>query len=490
MFPDFFVEITGELWYTCFINKSNERGIYMARILSYNYDKLAEAARILYLYGCLSNDDFDSDEIWSKLNKSVILSSSLFRKQCSPLDIVLFDIIKTGRYKLFKSDKGKKYKSISPNRIFDEYSKMTYIYRLCARKTFEKRVTDYINYLDSVAEDKKVNYKENSNGNELKEYFGNDISRDSIFFLKKDNNLLTEEELFQLYTALMFYNGKAPCSISGYFACDKIGDYLRLYGSDEINEDVNTVFEYNNMERMLNDNAAHTIFEAIRDQRAISFVYRKREIAEMKKAGSQKESAIQKETEEKKQTEEKKETEEKESKKNGEFISKRKKCIPLKIMHEFQNGRSYLIEWEPARINNKNNIVFLRLDDIFDVKQEDADITKNIIGKKNIQELYAMCDEVIAESWTSSSGKRSHIVVDFDEPSSVIKRKIAIGTVTPTSENDETCRLEADIANFKDIVPFLRRCGDKAHISKKDSPELYNYVKDDIRKALEKYGAV
>lgn len=431
------------------------------RILVNTYDKVAEAARILYIYGCFSNVDFDNPDIRNKINKSLINSNAGYRSRCVPLVTILEDLVKNCRYKTSKSDKGKKQLFISPDRFDDEVTGLVNVYRLKAAKSMENPIADYINYTYRLAypEAQKLEIK---NKRELAEYFGYDVNKDSLFMLRKGNANFTDEELSQLYTALMFFNGKAPYSVPGFFSCDRINDYLKMSGKDTASDNANVIFNYNNIDRILNDNAVYSIFSAIKDKKPITFYYRELELKELRKLPESEKSSN-----------------------NDSFISEKSYCYPLKVMYEFQNGRGYLIAWSYTR----RCIRIYRIDDIFRVKPIDADDTEMLIDESQYSEIERAYRDFIKQMWLShSNANKMNITIDFDVKAEVIMEQIPLGIVTPLSEN--TCRLEVENINYKDIVPFVRRFGEKAHISKEKSKDFYKYIKDDLEVALKNYGAL
>lgn len=426
-------------------------------ILTYNFDKVAEAARILYIYGCFSNVDFDNPDIRKKINDSLINSQAKYRSECNTLETILEDRIKSTRNKVSQSDKGKKQLFISPDRFDDEITGLTNIYRLKIMKAMESQITDYIKYTYKLLypNEKNINIK---NKNNLRNYFGENAEKETLFLLRKNNSGFSDAELSQLYSALMFFNGKSPYSIPGFFACDRINDYLKISSAAQVSKDTNVIFNYNNIDRILNDNAVYSIFEAIKNKKDISFYVRKLELGKLKSRSQEEKSSN-----------------------NDSFQSSEICCLPFKIMYEFYNGRGYLIAWS----YKADKIKVFRLDDIFQVKIID-DAEGKIDDEKKIR-IRNEYQKFIEHIWLSE-GNIMNVTVDFDEKAEIIEKYIPIGTVTPLSER--SCRLEADILNYKDIVPFIRRFGKKAHISKEKSPQLYEYVKKDLREALDKYGAV
>lgn len=425
-------------------------------ILVTDPEKLFEVVRILCVYGCFSNEDFNDPVIRDKINNSLINSKAEFRKKREPVDVILGSIVKHTR-----NNNAKKQCYISPDRFNEAASAVAGIYRLCTLKAMENPVMDYINFLY------KILYPKNdkltvTNRKKIAEYFGNDTAKDSLFFLdvsNTDNEKLSFEELSQLRSALMFFNGKAPYSVPGYMACDRINDYLKLSGKEAVSKNADTVFNYHNIDRILNDNAVYSIFEAIKQEKWISFHFREREIKALRKLS---------------------ESDRKKTKKI--FCCERKFCLPLKIMYEFQNGRGYLIGWD----SEQEKIRHYRLDDIFAVKIENMSKFNESISREKAEELYEREAEKI---WISNSKRNEgNIVIEFDEKAEYIRKLMPIGTVYPVLEN--SCRFEAEIANFKDIIPFVRRFGATAHISKEKSPELFEYIKEDLRRTLDNYGVI
>lgn len=422
-------------------------------ILVTDYEKIAEVARLLYVYGCYSNVDFDASELREKINNSLINSEAAFRKERVPIEVILENSIK----KTKNMDSKQQY-YISPNRFDEEVASLAKIYRLCTLKSMDKPVLDYINFLyKTVYPDATVSGI--NNRKEIVEYFGEDVQKDSLFCLEIGSDKLSFEELSQLYSALMFFNGKAPYSVPGYMACDRINDYLKLSREKTVSNEANVVFSYNNIVRILNDNAVYSIFEAIKQKKWISFNFRNPEVDALKKlSGSEK------------------------ANNKNVFCGERKYCYPLRIMYEFQNGRGYLVGWDLYF----KNIRTYRLDGIFDVKSEDNNRFPEDMTKEKVEELV---NEKLEKIWISNSkDKKANVVIDFDENAEYIRKIVPIGTVIPVSEN--SCRLEVYVMNYMDIVPFVRRFGERAHVSKEKSPELlYEYIKNDLRKALEKYEA-
>lgn len=425
-------------------------------ILVTDYEKLSEVVRLLYVYGCYSNVDFNDPELREKINNSLINSESEFRKKREAIDVILENAVKNTR----NTDSKKQY-YISPNRFDKEVTSLVKIYRLCVLKSMKNPIMDYINFLYTALYPRNDAIKI-TNRKKMIEYFGEDTKKDSLFFLdvrNTDSNKLSFEELSQLHSAIMFFNGKAPYSVPGYMACDRINDYLKLSGKEPVSSNADTIFNYNNIDRILNDNAVYDTFEAIKQKKWISFNFRKTEVNALKNLSK---------------------SELKNNKKR--FCGERKYCCPLRVMYEFQNGRGYLIGWA----SDYKGIRIYRLDDIFDVEMEDEHEFEEIMSREKAEELF---NEEADKIWISKSKKYAgNVVIDFDENAEYIRKLIPIGTVIPVSDN--LCRLETRVANFKDIVPFIRRFGETAHISKEKSPELYEYVKDDLRKALEKYEAI
>lgn len=70
-FLGFFVEMWNNMWYNKGINYIWEKSV-MANFFADSFDKIAEVIRILYVYGCFSNDDFDDPVIRGKINEFVI----------------------------------------------------------------------------------------------------------------------------------------------------------------------------------------------------------------------------------------------------------------------------------------------------------------------------------------------------------------------------------------------------------------------------------
>ena len=411
----------------------------MVKFFADSFDKLAEVVRILYVYGCFSNDDFDDPVIREKINEFIINSSYAYRKSKDFLIKKLKDIIDD------KHEGMTKHSFISMDRFESGSERIAQLYRLCSKKQMNRPIFDYAKYLKNISENKKTGCRS------VKEYFGKDTSAASLFFMEIGKSRFTDEELSQLYAALMFYNGKAPYSVSGFFACDRINDYLKLSGKSIITNEATPVFTHNNVDRIVNDNSVSTIFEAIKERKYISYISRKKEVEALRKQNN--------------------------SQKNNKFVSEHIEIFPLKIVYEFQNGRGYLIFWQ-------NTIRMCRLDHMYDVT-----ISKRKIDSNELKVINEKLNAVLDRFWISiSKGKSGHILIDFDERMNEMQKLIPVGQLDKTERRK--CRYEADLMNYKDIIPFLRRFGEKAHISKEASPELYNIIKSDIEEALKNYGAL
>ncbi len=410
----------------------------MANFFADSFDKIAEVIRILYVYGCFSNDDFDDPVIREKINEFIINSSHAYRKIKDFLTSKIKDVIAENREGMTKHN------IISMDRFEPGNTRIADLYRFCSNKQMNKAIFDYAEYLKNIDDTRSADHL-------VKEYFGKDTSKDSLFYMNIGKSRFSDDELFQLYSALRFFNGKAPYSVPGYFACDRINDYLKLSGKEKITNEATPVFAHNCIDRIVNDNSVCTIFEAIKDKKYIKFILRSKEVAALQK--------IEKKTN------------------NNKFVSEQIEVFPLKIVYEFQNGRGYLIYWQ-------NTIRMCRLDYMYDITITDREIDNN-----KLEAIRGKLSNLLNSFWISISYmKGRHIVVDFDERAENLKKRIPVGQVTKTARRK--CRYEADLMNYKDIMPFLRRCGQKAHISKEDSPDLYNNIKNDIEEALKNYGAL
>lgn len=175
-----------------------------------------------------------------------------------------------------------KHSFISMDRFESGSERIAQLYRLCSKKQMNRPIFDYAKYLKNISENKKTGCRS------VKEYFGKDTSAASLFFMEIGKSRFTDEELSQLYAALMFYNGKAPYSVSGFFACDRINDYLKLSGKSIITNEATPVFTHNNVDRIVNDNSVSTIFEAIKERKYISYISRKKEVEALRKQNNSK----------------------------------------------------------------------------------------------------------------------------------------------------------------------------------------------------------
>lgn len=417
-------------------------------VLTDNYKMISEIGRLLYIYGCFSNTDFDDPVIRKRINDSLVNSEKAYRKYMDNWGQILKDIL--DNESSMPNDK-KKYKHISSDKFGNETKVLIKFYRFCCKKNVINPVRNYIYFLSKLS---GSNIEDASISKEIKDYFGIDTYKNSLFFMEKQRSRFSDNELFQLYNALMFYSSKAPYSIPGHFACDRINDYLRLSEKENISDVAVPIFEYNNMERFFNDNAVYTIFEAIKRGKKVRFKWRKNELRKLKHMESNAKP-----------------------KNNSPFLTKDVCVYPLKIMYEFQNGRGWLIAW-------KNKIRIYRLDDIFKLE-----LCSDTPDKLTVKKANEQLDVAIKKMWLSLSDdkddKKEHIVIDFDVRAKDMKKVVPIGAVEKTARRK--CRFEADMLNYYDIVPFVRRYGEKAHISKTESPKLYQRVKDDLEKALEKY---
>lgn len=333
---------------------------------------------------------------------------------------------------------------------------MADLYRFCSKKQMKRSVYNYIDYLCNLCDGKSKGHKKGDK--EVREYFGKDTRMDSLFFMAAGKCGFEDKELIQLHNALMFYTGKAPYSVPGCFACDRINDYLRLSGKEPVSDEAVPVFEYNSIDRVVNDNSVCTIFDAIKEKKYIKFISRKMEtnkINTILKAHKNKEEK---------------------SPINDRFVSEHMEVYPLKIIYEFYSGRGYLVCWQ----DEDKAIHTYRLDYIYDTK-----ICNETPDNNKLELISSQVGNFLEHLWISDNPQnKKHIVIDFDEHAEDIKMRVPIGTVTKTGQR--SCHYEAEF-NYKDIVPFIRRCEDKAHVSAEKSRFLYDYLKNDIEEALKKY---
>lgn len=414
----------------------------MAKYLADSFDKIAEVIHIWYIYGCFSNGDFNDKVIREKLNDFVINSKSAYCKVKDYLKNVFDDVVENKREGLIK------HYYISKDRFDANMARFADLYRFCSDKQMSNSVYEYAEYLYSLCKGKVK-----GNGR-VNEYFGQDTHKDSLFFMNIGKSKFSDEEFIQLHNAVMFYNGKAPFSVPGYFACDRINDYLNLSGKTAISDEAVPVFEYNSIDRVINDNSVYTIFEAIKEKKYVSFISRKKEVEALLSLGD-----------------------DEKSENNDKFSSGHMEVYPLKIMYEFRSGRGYLVFWQ-------GTIRTCRLDYIYE-----AQIVDKTPDNDELALISANLDYALERLWISDRVKnRKSVVIDFDERAEDMEKLVPVGKVTKTA--GRKCHYEADLLNFKDIVPFIREMGCTAHISTEKSRFLYDYVKKDIEEALKKYGAL
>ena len=297
--------------------------------------------------------------------------------------------------------------------------------------------------------------------NELVE-LGIIIKENNIYSLAPDILENYEEYLEDILLMVQFFYNHSDLCIPGYYLAHTLSQYSILLGTDESSkmffEQENPVFFYKNssMQNVIDDNTLWSIINAIHGAYPISLNY-----------------------------------------KNKVKAVHTYVVYPIKIVIERQYGRHYLFAYN---YSYKNFIMF-RIDSISNISHshniEKSEIYQFLESTNDLEEqLNKTYNKYMNNVWnTTSSDSFYDILIHFtcekENYSQLLNRVSATGrngTIIPVSD---TCfDYKTKVRSFVEMKPWIRGFGEYTIVDKDISPELFDEIKNDYRKACASYGII
>ena len=366
-----------------------------------NFNKIREYMREFYVYGFKSRDEFTKKSARSYDDERRRMESWLgdymrFRQTPDGKNVFISIDSRVSRHNpLYKAWKTKSFTDgdITLHFIlFDILSSTDIILTL-------SEITDRIDgYLCSFDEPKM--FDESTVRKKLKEY-----AAEGIIVTEKDGKTVTYRRAAEaeIYDAdiLDFFSEVSPCGVIGSFLLDK---------TDSNN---NFAFKHHYITNATDSEIICQLFDAMREKRMITL----------------------------------------------EILSRRKdrvfesRVVPLRIMFSVQNGRQYLMAFNPRF----RRITSYRTDNIISVKADDVCERFDELREK----LDGMKPHMWGVSTNGGSGQRlEHVefIVKYSDEEAHIHRRLErekrCGTVEKIDEN--TSRFSADVFDASELVPWMR----------------------------------
>ncbi|MBQ8780979.1 MAG: WYL domain-containing protein [Oscillospiraceae bacterium] len=254
------------------------------------------------------------------------------------------------------------------------------------------------------------------------------------------------ERLAELYYACGLYECHSVFGVAGSYLCDiisgtlinehvkyKDGDFIDERGLSEVHKVF--IFQKNYQNTMLNNDIAFVLMDAVRNRYVIRIKYD-----------------------------------------DDSYIPD---IIPLKLISEFMSGRQFI-----AGITRDSQVIIRRIDRIDSVETERAGFEPDI----------SVFNEKMSKVWCASQPDRNKqcgtLRMDIYAEHELDKMLLDagnLGAVTVTENG--CCRFEAESSDIRELVPWIRSFGKSAVIDAEHTDEqLYGYIKNDWKKALENYG--
>ncbi len=273
-----------------------------------------------------------------------------------------------------------------------------------------------------------------------------------------------EENLKNLLLMVQFFYNHSDLCIPGYYLAHTIAQYLVMLDEDESDklffEQENPVFFYKNanIQNVIDDDTMWSLINAIHKNVPVSFDYKNRE----KKVHSY-------------------------------------TVYPIKIVVERQYGRHYLFAYRYCI----KNYILLRIDSISNINTSQTILEKNRYPFLNPDEkldintqLHEIYQNHMQNVWnTAASEGLYEILIHFSttkEDYSHLWNRVRStghnGTLTPI--NDTCFDYRITVNNYVEMKPWIRTFGNLALVDQETSPELFEELKNDYRKACEMYGII
>lgn len=255
-----------------------------------------------------------------------------------------------------------------------------------------------------------------------------------------------------------FYNFTELC-IPGYYLATTLSQYLITLGFEDnskiITEQENPVFFYKNcsLQNVIDDNVFWDLLTAISSKYAVNLKYKN-------KIGNFRDYTL----------------------------------YPIKIVIEKQYGRHYLYAYNYLY----ENFILLRLDSISNVNRNTS-ITKDKLysflnNTDNITEqINKLYEQQMSNVWNiTTTDELYDVLIHFSCPKDYYLKLLnrvnstgRNGIITPIDDTSFDYRIQ--VKSYIEMKPWIRAFGEYALVDKITSPELFEDIKNDYRKAYESY---
>ena len=285
---------------------------------------------------------------------------------------------------------------------------------------------------------------------------------DNLYSLSSDILEAYEESLNDILLMVQFFYNHSDLCIPGYYLAHTISQYMVMLNEEESDklffEQENPVFFYKNssIQNVIDDNTMWSLINAIHENMPVSLDYKNKE----KKVLSY-------------------------------------EVYPIKIVVERQYGRHYLFAYN----YQFENYIMLRIDSIYNINTTQTIDERNRYPFLNNEDnIESQLDDIyinyMQNVWnTTSSESLYRILIHFsttkEEYSQLLNRVISTGhngTIIPI--NDTCFDYSITVKSYIEMKPWIRSFGKFALVDKKTSPELFEDLKKDYRKACETYGII
>lgn len=356
---------------------------------------------------------------------------------------------------------------------YDAYKKteniLVWFYRQTRQKKYSDEIERYVHILKFVSEGPKTR---NDILEELQYFYGeieiklsrylNPLLALKILTKTKQKKqewfslnhtlfeVLTVEELKELYIFVSFAANTGISSVPGYFLLDTVKAYFNHIGVDEQLDLF--VFRDNNFTRILDEYKCQELKEAIMTKRYVSFNYFSK-------------------------------TNKKRAFVKNDAEHKRITTIPIKLLYDHQYGRWYLI----GGGRNRKDFRFYKLDCLSDVH-----IGQEKVAEGQFVEYQDQIEQYLQHSWLLKPNKLTPISIKFHKDGTGIELKNRIlqekrwGEIV--EETDEYLLFHISVNGTSEITPWIRSFGPQAEVI--EPIKLRNSLRDEWKKIMELYGDV
>ncbi len=271
-----------------------------------------------------------------------------------------------------------------------------------------------------------------------------------------------EEWLESILLMVQFFYNYSDLCIPGYYLAHTLSQYSIVLGANEspkmFFEQENPVFFYKNssIQNVIDDHTMWTIINAMHGVYPISLNY-----------------------------------------KNKDKVVHSYDVYPIKIIIERQYGRHYLFAYNYAY----ENFIMFRIDSISNISpSENIEKSKTFPFLESTHDLEKQLNETyhnyMKNVWNTTASDTLydiliHFSCDKSNYSQLLSRVSATGrngTIIPI--NDTSFDYKTKVTSYIEMKPWIRGFGEYAIVDKDASPELFEEIRNDYRKACASYGII